>query len=107
MAEDGGILLLHENCYGWAGQGPEQTIELIETVNSPALKLIWDTGNPVPHNQDPWEFYSAVKEHIVYVHIKDAVPKEGAVPDALGHLKVNYSWPGEGNGSRETCFGSS
>jgi sugar phosphate isomerase/epimerase len=101
MAEDGGILLLHENCSGWAGQGAEQTIELLETVDSPALKLVWDTGNPVVHGQDPWAFYIAVKEFIAYVHIKDAVPKEGSALGAGGQLKVDYSWPGEGNGRVE------
>ena len=36
---------------------------------------VYDTGNPIAHQQDPWDFYSKVREHIVYVHIKDAVPE--------------------------------
>ncbi len=88
MAEDGGVTLVHENCDGWAGLGAEQSLELLEEVNSPALKLLWDTGNPVPHGQDPWEYYGAVKEHVVYVHIKDAVQEDG---------KTVYTYPGEGD----------
>jgi len=89
MAEDGGVTLVHENCDGWGGLGPEQTLELIEKVASPRLKLVWDTGNPVAHRQDPWQYYEAVRDHVVYVHIKDAVLKDGS---------VRYTYPGEGEG---------
>lgn len=89
MAEDGGVTLVHENCDGWGGLGAEQTLELLEKVGSPNLKLVWDTGNPIGHDQDPWEYYDAVKEHIVYVHIKDGVRKNGS---------ITYTYPGEGEG---------
>ena len=79
VAEDGGVTLVHENCDGWAGLGPEQTLEMLTEIDSPALKLVYDTGNPIPHEQDPWDFYSKVRDHIVYVHIKDAVRKNGDV----------------------------
>lgn len=89
MAEDGGVTLVHENCDGWGGLGAQQTLELLEKVGSPNLKLVWDTGNPIGHDQDPWEYYDAVKEHIVYVHIKDGVRKNGS---------ITYTYPGEGEG---------
>jgi len=90
MAEDGGVTLVHENCAGWAGEGPEQTLDMLAEVHSPALKLVFDTGNPVQHGQDAWDFYSKVKEHIVYVHIKDAT-RDGE--------QTTWSWCGEGDGS--------
>ncbi len=89
LAEDGGVTLVHENCDGWGGLGPKQTLEMLSEVNSPALKLVFDTGNPVEHKQDSFDYFSQVKEHVVYVHIKDARP-EGA--------EVEYTWPGEGEG---------
>ncbi len=89
MAEDGDVVLVHENCDGWGGQGPEQTLELLERVDSPALKLVWDTGNSVPHGLDAWDYYAAVKDHVVYVHIKDGVMQDG---------KTIYTYPGEGDG---------
>ena len=89
MAEDGGVTLVHENCDGWGGLGPEQTLEMLARVRSPSLKLVWDTGNPAAHKQDAWQYYSAVKQHIVYVHVKDAVLKDGS---------VTYTYPGEGEG---------
>lgn len=89
MAEDGGVMLVHENCDGWGGQGPESTLALLEEVGSPALKLVWDTGNPVAHGQDPWQYYSAVRADVVYVHVKDGVREDGA---------MRYTYPGDGDG---------
>lgn len=91
MAEDGGVTLVHENCDGWAGQGPEQSRELVERVDSPNLKLLWDTGNPVDHGQDSWEFYSGIRELVAYVHIKDAVREQSG--------QVTYKMCGEGDGA--------
>jgi sugar phosphate isomerase/epimerase len=92
MAEDGGIVLGHENCDGWAGRGPEATLACLAEVRSPALKLIFDTGNPVAHGQDAWAYYQAVREHIVHVHIKDYA-RDDSVPG--GYRAV---FPGEGEG---------
>jgi sugar phosphate isomerase/epimerase len=89
MAADGGVTLVHENCNGWGGLGPDQTLELLERVNCPAMKLVWDTGNPVAHGQNSWDYYDAVKEHVVYVHIKDGIMKDG---------KTVFTLPGEGQG---------
>jgi sugar phosphate isomerase/epimerase len=71
MAEDTGIVLVHENCSGWGGQGPRQTLDLLSEVRSEALKLVFDTGNPAQYGQDAWEYYEPVRDHIAYVHIKD------------------------------------
>lgn len=100
MAEDGGVLCVHENCSGWGSLSWEHTLRLLEGVNSPALKLVYDTGNPLFHAdvrgpkpykmQDPWEFYIHVRDHIVYVHIKDGYLKEDG--------KHTCTFPGEGKG---------
>jgi len=89
MAKDADIILAHENCDGWGGQGPKQTLELLERVGADNLKLVFDTGNPVAHGQDPWAYYEAVREHLVHVHIKDGV---------LQDAQMRYSFPGEGAG---------
>ncbi|MFP6581246.1 MAG: sugar phosphate isomerase/epimerase family protein [Candidatus Hydrogenedentota bacterium] len=72
MAEDNGITLVHENCSGWGGESAENSNILLGEVDSPALKVVFDTGNPVTYGQNAWEYYQAVKNDIVYVHIKDA-----------------------------------
>jgi len=99
MAEDGGVTCVLENCSGWAAGSFEHTLRTLEAVNSPALKLVFDTGNPVFHDdirgkspfkkQDSWEFYNAVKDFIAYVHIKDGYMKDG---------KEVFTFPGDGDG---------
>ncbi len=89
MAEDGGVTLVHENCSGWGGQSAENSNILLGEVNSPALKAVFDTGNPVTYGQDTWEYYKAIEHDIVYVHIKDAKRIEG---------EDVYTYCGEGDG---------
>jgi len=91
IAEDAGIKLAHENCSGWGGKSPETMLEMIEEVNSPSLTLIWDTGNPVRFGDDPWDFYQQVKEHVEYIHIKDARREDDG--------SITYTYPGEGEGA--------
>lgn len=77
MAEDAGVTLVHENCSGWGGLSAENSNILLGEVDSPALKVVFDTGNPVTYGQNAWEYYESVKNDIVYVHIKDAQYVEG------------------------------
>ncbi len=89
MAEDGGIILAHENCSGWGGLSAENSNILLGEVSSPALKVLFDTGNPVTYGQDAWEYYQNLSDEIVYVHIKDA--------KKIGGQDV-YTYCGEGDG---------
>lgn len=99
MFDDEGIEMLHENCMNYGGMGWEYTLDLVEAI--PGLKLIFDTGNPVflrdymqkdkNVKQDAWEFYKHVKDHIVYVHIKD-----GYFDEKAG--KQMFTYPNIGNG---------
>lgn len=96
---DAELQAIHENCMNWGGFSPQHTLRLIDEV--PGLKLVFDTGNPIfqrdrskpePYPwQDPMEFFQAVKEHIVHVHIKDCInPPEGT------NEPERYTFPGEG-----------
>jgi len=72
-AEDLDVILGHENCSGYGGLGPTQFLELVEAVDSPCFKLVFDTGNNSGHENDldgSWRYYEACKDHIVHVHIK-------------------------------------
>lgn len=89
MAEDGGIILAHENCSGWGGLSADNSNVLLGEVNSPALKVVFDTGNPVTYGQDAWEYYQKVRNDIVYVHIKDAKKVDGV---------DHYTFCGDGDG---------
>jgi sugar phosphate isomerase/epimerase len=99
MFTDAGLTPVHENCMNYGGMSWQHTLRLIENV--PGLRLVFDTGNPVftddrakpkPYpKQSAWEFYTHVKEHVAYVHIKDGVwdPEAG---------QTTYTFPGEGDG---------
>jgi len=99
MFADAGMTVVHENCMNYGGMGWTYTLKLIENV--PGLKLVYDTGNPVFTDdrskskpwpkQSSWEFYSHVKEHIAYVHIKDGLW------DYQNNAQI-YTYPGEGEG---------
>jgi sugar phosphate isomerase/epimerase len=96
---DAGITPVHENCMNYGGMGWVYTLRMIENV--PGLKLVFDTGNPVFTSdyikakpwprQSAWEFYSHVKEHVAYVHIKDGVWDEAT-------QKQTFTHAGEGQG---------
>lgn len=90
IAEDAGVTLCHENCSGWGGQSAENSNILLGEVNSNALKLVFDTGNPVFYGQDSWDYYQTVCDDIVYVHIKDGTMTDG---------KDRYTYCGEGHGN--------
>jgi sugar phosphate isomerase/epimerase len=99
MFTDAGLTPVHENCMNYGGMGWPYTLRLLENV--PGLKLVFDTGNPVFSDdrarpapcpkQSPWEFYTRVREHIAYVHIKDGYWDETA-------QKSVFTYPGEGQG---------
>ncbi len=89
MAEDGGVILAHENCSGWGGQSAENSNILLGEVGSSALKALFDTGNPVTYRQNAWEYYQKVYDDIVYVHIKDA---------RIENDEEVYTYCGEGDG---------
>ncbi len=76
IAEGEGVILGHENCSGY-GESEEGYLEIVEAVNSPALKLIFDTGNNSLHDnnlQVTWDYYKACRDEIAHVHIKCAKP---------------------------------
>ena len=91
IAEDNGIIMAHENCSGWGGESSENSNILIGEVDSPALKVVFDTANPVPYGQNSWDYYNAVKKDIVYVHIKDAKYHPGETVE-------HYVMCGDGDG---------
>lgn len=71
IAADGGVVLALENCDGWGSASAANYGRIFELVGSPALKAVYDTGNPASHgHSDTWDWYKAAKPHIAYIHIK-------------------------------------
>jgi len=99
MFLDSGIQPLHENCMNHGGMSWRHALELLDKC--PGLKWLFDTANPVFNpdrskpkpwpRQDPWEFWTHVRDHVAHIHIKDAT--WNAVKN-----DADYNWPGEGEG---------
>ena len=99
MFLDAGLQPVHENCMNYGGMSSRHALQLLERV--PGLKWVFDTANPVFNadraqpkpwpQQDPWEFWTQVRDHVAHIHIKDATWNT-AKKDA------DYNWPGEGQG---------
>ena len=95
---DAGITPVHENCFNYGGMSWEHTLIMLDAV--PGLKLVYDTGNPgltpdfrkpFPYpNQDSFEAWEHLKDHVVHIHIKD-----GRRDAKTG--EESYFFPGEGD----------
>ena len=94
-AEQAGLVLLHENCSGWAGTDAGRMLRLIEEVNSPALRLLFDTGNGVAHGYQPYDLLTEIVPHVAHVHVKDA---DGDRADPV------YVLPGAGRARVADCL---
>ena len=96
---DAGLVPVHENCMNFGGMSGAHALELLDKC--PGLKWVFDTANPVFNpdrskprpwpRQDPWEFWQAVRDHVVHIHVKDATW-------ATDRNDADYNWPGEGQG---------
>lgn len=99
---DAGIQPVHENCMNYGGMSWQHAERLLENV--PGLQWVFDTANPVFNldrskpeprpRQDPWEFWTHVRDASVHIHVKDA-RWNTAKNDA------DYTFPGEGDGAVE------
>ena len=98
---DAGLTAVHENCMNWGGFSAEHSLRLVEEV--PGLKLVFDTGNPVFQRdrskpqadgtfpwQDAFEFWKAVREHVIHIHVKDC---QNPISD---DVEPEYTMPGDG-----------
>jgi sugar phosphate isomerase/epimerase len=99
MFVDAGVQPVHENCMNCGGMSWRHALELLEKV--PDLKWVFDTANPIFNadrsktkpwpKQDPWEFWTHVRDYTAHIHVKDAIWNP-AKNDA------DYTYPGEGHG---------
>lgn len=96
-AERHGIVLLHENCSGWAARSGERAAALLDAVDGSAhLRFLFDIGNPVAHGYDGETYLRAVLPQVAHVHVKDAVPVDGE--------EAAFVLPGEGKADVAGCL---
>ncbi|QYR23485.1 sugar phosphate isomerase/epimerase [Paenibacillus sp. sptzw28] len=94
-AAEAGIVLLHENCSGWAGTRPERAIDLLKEIDSPNLRLLFDTGNGIAYRYDTYEYLQQVWPYVAHVHVKDGVLLNG---------EAVYTLPGKGESKVRECL---
>jgi len=86
-AEALGLVLLHENCAGWAGTDADRARRLVEEVDSPAFRLLFDIGNGVAYGYEAYDMLVPLLPWVEHVHVKDARSENG---------EAVYTLPGEG-----------
>lgn len=73
IAEKYGVILLHENEKDIYGDIARRCKVIFDEIRSPYLKAAFDFANFVQCKEDTKECWEMLKEHVVYIHIKDAV----------------------------------
>jgi sugar phosphate isomerase/epimerase len=82
-AEEAGVILLHENEKEIFGDIPSRVLDIIETVNSPALRVAWDAANFVQVGVKPFDdAYPLLRPHLEYLQVKDALFADSTVRPA-------------------------
>lgn len=74
------VILLHENEKEIFGDVPERVLDIVESVDSPQLRLAWDAANYVQCGVRPFtDGYARLRPHTVYIQVKDALAATGQV----------------------------
>ncbi len=93
-AERAGIVLAFENHLDYRAK---EVVEIIEAIDSPNLRFLFDTGNPFSVCEDPVEAAEVAAPYTVLVHLKDVVVLPWT-PASTGYFACMYACPlGEGN----------
>ena len=90
-AEGWGLTLLHENEKDIYGDTPERCLDLFETLKCNFMGAVFDPANFIQCGVKTYpEAYMLLKDHIEYMHIKDALCKDhSVVPAGLGDGRVS------------------
>ncbi len=82
-AEAAGVILVHENEKDIYGDTPARVLDIVSSVNSPALRVAWDNANFVQVGTRPFDDgYALLRPYLEYFQVKDAVASTGAVVPA-------------------------
>lgn len=95
IAEKEGVTLFHENEHRIFGDSPERVVDIMSSVNSPALRAAYDAANWVYSEYCPVKAWDMTKEFTDHFHIKDwkgsgKVEHTGRIP-GTGDGRIEYS----------------
>lgn len=86
-----GLVLVHENEKDIYGDTPDRVLDLVAAVDSPGLRVAWDSANYVQVGAQPHtDGFAKLAPYVAYLQVKDARASDGAVVAA-----------GEGDGEVE------
>lgn len=90
-AKEQDVILLHENEKDIYGDTAWRCGDLMKELGCRHFRAVFDPANFVQCGQDTREAYEKLKEHIAYLHIKDAFFEDGSVvPAGSGDGNVEY-----------------
>lgn len=96
VAEAYGITINIEP-HGYYTTKPQFMAEMLAFVDSPFLRMNFDTGNTFIAGQDPVAFLEQFKDRVSHVHVKDVSPSlAAAARGELTGIAVSHSAIGEG-----------
>jgi len=82
-------VLVHENEANIYGEKALQCLDLLQTINAPALRAAFDFANFVQAREDVWRAWELLKPYVVHIHVKDALAGDGkVVPAGQGDGKI-------------------
>jgi 3-dehydroshikimate dehydratase len=99
-AEKAGVRLLHENEHNIYGDDPRRVVDLLQTVDGPHLRAVYDAANYVFCGYDPWQGWQMTKPWTAHLHIKDWVAGarhgslagegQGRLPEVIADVAGSY-----------------
>lgn len=93
VASEERVTLMLENEMSCNGGTAEEVANIVEKVNSPWLKVVWDPGNEVFANRLPFpNGYAKVRKWVDHVHLKDACKSKNGQIDAVPIGKGQVPW---------------
>ena len=87
IAEENNLVYALENESGIFTDTLDYCVKIFDEITSPAFGLAFDPGNFVRNGVKPIDAYKALKEKVVYFHIKDAAGDK-FVPSGEGESKI-------------------
>ncbi|MCX4747950.1 sugar phosphate isomerase/epimerase [Kitasatospora sp. NBC_01287] len=94
-AADRGLVLLHENCSGWAGADAGRALRLLEAAGPEAFGFLFDTGNGAAYGYRSLDQLRTLAPYVKHVQVKDATG---------GPAGVTYTLPGAGEAAVADCL---
>lgn len=101
IAEQAGVVLLHENEHNIYGDDPDRVVDLMSTLGNRHFRAVYDPANYVVCGYDPWQGWQMTKPYTAHFHIKDWIAGEkhgclagtgqGRIPDAIADVAKSYN----------------